>query len=99
MNPFLVAVLQNTVEDLNKVHSGTVAKIDTKGKTNKSTKEVLDDPILMRNMHGAKMNFSMVNLYYELFWTRLMLVHLDLHKVHMACPTTSMSAWHNLSTK
>jgi mannosyl-oligosaccharide alpha-1,2-mannosidase len=33
------------VEELNKVHGGNVGKIDSKRKTNKSTKEVLDDPI------------------------------------------------------
>jgi mannosyl-oligosaccharide alpha-1,2-mannosidase len=33
------------VEELNKVHGGNVGKVDSKGKTNKSTKEVLDDPI------------------------------------------------------
>ncbi|WJX33822.1 mannosyl-oligosaccharide 1,2-alpha-mannosidase [Trifolium repens] len=49
-----VSDLQNFVEELNKVHGGNVGKIDSKRKTNKSTKEVLDDPIDIQRRDKVK---------------------------------------------
>lgn len=42
------------LEESNKVHGGTVRKLDLKGKTNKSTKEVLDDPIDIQRREKVK---------------------------------------------
>lgn len=69
------------LEEFNKVHGGTVRKGDSKGTTNKSTKEVLDDPIDIQRREKVKeamlhawssyekyvwgQDELMVNLYYE----------------------------------
>ena len=42
------------LEESNKVHDGTVGKVVSKGKTNKSTKEVLDDPIDIQRREKVK---------------------------------------------
>jgi len=42
------------LEESNKVHGGTVRKLDLKGKTNKSTKEVLDDSIDIQRREKVK---------------------------------------------
>jgi len=42
------------LEESNKVHGGTARKLDLKGKTNKSTKEVLDDSIDIQRREKVK---------------------------------------------
>lgn len=46
--------LHNLLEESNKVHGGTARKLDLKGKTNKSTNEVLDDPIDIQRREKVK---------------------------------------------